>query len=290
MDPEMFRFFLPPLLLLAGGEGVLDWGEIGMPHFFPFERDGSIEMVFLQEVENLAGGHFAGSRQDIGVGVAGGGFEDAVFDVDVAGVGLEMFPAIGGGFAGESPGMVGVPDHGMGAAKEFEKLEEGRCGGESVMGFDEDFYLPAVFLFLVLPPVEDLNGLAVIFVGKRGAPSATTEDAKVRSADLLGQLGKGEEGGAAAFAVAHEFEGCTENAGGVASEGLADGGEATGLFGEIGGKVDPVFERAKFEAVDRELVSEGEDLGKGQFRATHRREAGEESAGGIMWRGHRHRG
>jgi hypothetical protein len=31
-------------------------------------------------------------------------------------------------------------------------------------------------------------------------------------------------------------------------------------------------------------------LGKGQFCATHRREAGEESAGGIMWRGHRHRG
>jgi hypothetical protein len=63
-------------------------------------------MVFLQEVENLAGGHFAGSRQDIGVGVAGRRLEYAVFDVDVAGVGLEMFPTIGGGFAGESPGVV----------------------------------------------------------------------------------------------------------------------------------------------------------------------------------------
>jgi hypothetical protein len=31
-------------------------------------------------------------------------------------------------------------------------------------------------------------------------------------------------------------------------------------------------------------------LGKGQFRATHRREACEERAGGITWRGHRHRG
>ena len=103
----MFRVFLPPLLLLAGGEGVLDWGEIGVPHFFPFERDGAIEMIFLQEVENLAGGHFAGSRQDIGVGVAGRRFEYAVFDVDVAGVGFEMFPAIGWGFAGETPGVVG---------------------------------------------------------------------------------------------------------------------------------------------------------------------------------------
>jgi len=51
---------------------------------------------------------------------------------------------------------------------------------------------------------------------------------------------------------------------------LADGGKAAGLFGEIGGEVDPVFERAEFEAIDRELVGEGEDLGKGQFRATHR--------------------
>ena len=76
----------------------------------------------------------------------------------------------------------------------------------------------------------------------------------------------------------------------MADEGLADGGEATGLFRKIGGEVDPVFERAEFEAIDRELVGEGEDLGKGQFRATHRREAGEEGAGGITWRGHRHRG
>jgi hypothetical protein len=31
-------------------------------------------------------------------------------------------------------------------------------------------------------------------------------------------------------------------------------------------------------------------LGKVEFRATHRREAGEESTRGITWRGHRHRG
>jgi hypothetical protein len=31
-------------------------------------------------------------------------------------------------------------------------------------------------------------------------------------------------------------------------------------------------------------------LGERKFRATYRREAGQESAGGIMWRGHRHRG
>jgi hypothetical protein len=36
----------------------------------------------------------------------------------------------------------------------------------------------------------------------------------------------------------------------VASEGTADSGEATGLFRKIGREVDPVFERAKFEAVD----------------------------------------
>jgi len=246
----MFRFFLPPLLLLAGGEGVLNRSEIGVPHFFPFERDGSVEIVLLEEVENLAGGHFAGSGQDISVGVAGGRFEDAVLDVDVAGVGLEMFPTIGGGFPGKAPGMVGVPDHGVGAAEEFEKLEEGGCGGESVVGFDEDFYLPLVFLFLLLPPVQDFDGLVVVFVREGGAPSATTEDAKVGSADLLGQLGKGEEGGAAGFGVADEFEGGTENAGGVASEGAADSGEATGLFRKIGREVDPVFERAKFEAVD----------------------------------------
>ena len=246
----MFRVFLPPLLLLAGGEGVLNWSEIGVPHFFPFKGDGSIEIVLLEEVENLAGGHFAGSGQDIGVGMPSGRFEDAVLDVDVAGVGLEMFPAIGGSFAGKAPGMVGVPDHGVGAAEEFEKLEEGRCGGESVVGFDEDFYLPLVFLFLLLPPVQDFDGLVVVFVREGSAPSATTENAKVGSADLLGQLGKGEEGGAAGFGVAHEFEGGTENAGGVASEGTADSGEATGLFRKIGREVDPVFERAKFEAVD----------------------------------------
>ena len=76
----------------------------------------------------------------------------------------------------------------------------------------------------------------------------------------------------------------------MASEGGADSGEATELFRKIGGEVDTVFERAEFEAVDRELVGEGEDLGKGEFRASHGREAGKESAGGIMWRGHRHRG
>jgi hypothetical protein len=259
----MFRIFLPPLLLLAGGEGVLNWSEIGVPHFLPFERNGSVEIVVLEKIENLVGGHFAGSGQDIGVGMPSGRFEDAVLDVDVAGVGLEMFPAIGGGFAGKAPGVVGVPDHGVGAAEEFEKLEEGGCGGESVVGFDEDFYLPLVFLFLLLPPVKDFDRLAVVFVGERSAPSATTEDAKVRSADLLGQLGKGEEGGAAGFGVADEFEGGTENAGGVASEGTSDSGEATGLFRKIGGEVDPVFKRAQFEAVDRELVGEGEDLGKG---------------------------
>jgi hypothetical protein len=221
-----------------------------MPHFFPFKRDGSAEIVLLKEVENLAGGHFTGSRQDVGVGMPSGRFEYAVLNVDVAGVGLEMFPAIGWGFPSESPGVVGVPDDGMGTAEKFEKLEEGGCGGESVVGFDEDFYLPLVFLFLLLPPVKDFDGLVVVFVDQRGAPGAAAEDAEVRSADLLGQFGKGEEGGASGFSVAHEFEGCTENAGGVASEGAADCGEASGLFGEIYGEVDPVFKRAKFEAVD----------------------------------------
>ena len=61
MDLGKFRFFLPPLLLLAGGEGVLNRGEIGMPHFFPFERDGPCEVIFLEKIENLVGGHFAGS-------------------------------------------------------------------------------------------------------------------------------------------------------------------------------------------------------------------------------------
>jgi hypothetical protein len=219
-----------------------------------------------------------------------GRFEDAVLDVDVAGVGLEMFPAIGGGFAGTAPGVVGVPDHGMGAAEEFEKLEEGRCGGESIVSFDKDFHLPAVFLFLLLPPVEEFDRLAVIFAGQWGTPSAASEDAEVGGADLFGELGKGEEGGAAGFGVANEFEGGSENTGGVACERLADGGEAAGLFGEIDGEIDPVFERAEFEAVDRELVGEREDLGKGEFRAPHGGEASEEGAGGIMWRGHRHRG
>ncbi len=203
-------------------------------------------MVFLQEVENLAGGHFAGSRQDIGVGVAGRRFEYAVFDVDVAGVGLEMFPTIGGGFASESPGVVGVPDDGMGAAEEFEKFEEGWGSGEGVVGFDEDFHLPAVFLFLVLPPVEEFDRLAVIFVGQWGTPSAASEDAEVGGTDLFGELGKGEKGGTAGFIVSDEFEGGPEDAGGMAGEGGTDSGEAAGLFGEIGGEIDPVFKRAEF--------------------------------------------
>ena len=124
------------------------------------------------------------------------------------------------------------------------------------MGFDEDFHLPLVFLFLLLPPVEDFDGLPVVFVREEGAPSATTEYAKVRSADLLGQLGEGDESGTSGFSVADEFEGGAENAGGVAGEGAADSGEAAGLFGEVGGEVDPVFERAEFKAVDRELVGE----------------------------------
>ena len=219
-----------------------------------------------------------------------GRFEYAVLDVDVAGVGLEMFPTIGGCFSSEAPSVVGVPDDRMGAAEEFEKLEEGRCGRKGVVGFDENFHLPLVFLFLFLPPVEEFDGLAVVFVREGGTPSAATKDAKVRSANLLGQFGKGEEGGAAGFGVADEFEGGTENAGRVASKGAADGGESAGLFRKIGGEVDPVFERAKFEAVDRELVGEREDLGKGELGATHGGETGEERAGGILWRGHRHRG
>jgi len=259
-----------------------------MPHFFPFERDGSVKIVLLEEVENLAGGHFTGSGQDVGVGMASGRFEDAVLDVDVPGVGFEMFPRVSGCFACEAPGVMGVPDDGMSDAEEFEKFEEGRCGGESIVGFDEDFHLPAVFPFLFLPPGEDFDRLAVVFVCERCTPSAATEDAKVRSADLLGQLSEGEESGAASFGVADEFEGGAENPGGVAGERLADGGEAAGLFGEISGEIDPVFEGAEFEAIDRELVGEGEDLGKGDLGAPHRREAGEEGAGGITWRGHRH--
>jgi len=274
---------------LAGGEGVLNRGEVRVPHFFPFERDGSVKIILLEEVEDLASGHFAGSGQDIGVGVAGGRFENAVLDVNVACVGFELLPTIGGGFASESPGVVGVPDDGMGAAEKFEKLKKGRCGGKGVMGFDEDFDLPVIFLFLFLPPDEDFDGLAVVFFGKGSAPSTATEDAKVRSADLFGELGEGEKSGAAGFGIAHEFEGGTENAGGVANEGAADSGEAAGLFRKIGREVDPVFERAKFEAVDRELVGKGKDLGKIELRAAHRRKAGEEGAR-VTWSGHRHRG
>ena len=148
--------------------------------------------------------------------MTGGRFEDAVLDVDVADVGFKLFPAIGRCFAGEAPGVVGVPDDGMGTAEEFEKFEEGRCCGKGVVGFDENFDLPAVFLFLVLPPVEEFDRLAVVFVRKGCAPSTATEDTKVRSADLLGKLGEGKEGGAAGFCVADEFEGSAENAGGVA--------------------------------------------------------------------------
>ena len=162
-----------------------------MPHFFPFERDGSVEIVLLEEVENLAGGHFSGSGQDIGVGMTGGGFENAVLDVDVPGVGFEMFPAFGRCFAGKAPGVVGVPDDGMGTTEEFEKFEEGRCCGKSIVGFDENFHLPAVFLFLVLPPVEDFDRLAVVFVREGGTPSTPTKDTKVRSGDVFGELGKG---------------------------------------------------------------------------------------------------
>jgi hypothetical protein len=241
-----------------------------MPHFFPFERDGSVEIVLLEEIENLAGGHFAGSGQDVGVGVAGGRFEDAVLNVDVAGVRFEMFPGVSGCFTCEAPGVMGVPDDGMGAAEEFEKFEEGRCGRKGVVGFDEDFHLPLVFLFFFLPPVQDLDGLVVVFVCKGGTPSATSENTKVRGADLFGELGEGKEGGATGFGIADELEGGAENAGGVASKGAADGGEAAGLLRKIDGEVDPVFERAKFEAVDRELVGEGEDLRKGELRAPHR--------------------
>jgi len=260
-----------------------------VPHFFPFERDGPWEVIFLEKIENLAGGHFAGSRQDIGVGVAGGRLENAVFDVDVAGVGFELLPTIGGGFAGESPGVVGVPDDGMGAAEKFEKLKKWRCGGKGVVGFDEDFHVPVVLLFLILPPIEDFDRLAVVFVGEGGAPGAASEDTEVGGTDLFGELGKGEKGGTAGFGIADEFEGGAEDAGGMAGKGGADSGETTGLFGEIGREIDPVFERAEFEAIDGELVGEGKDLGKIELRAAHRRKAGEEGAR-ITWRGHRHRG
>jgi hypothetical protein len=184
----------------------------------------------LEEVENLAGGHFAGSGQDVGVGMPSGRFEDAILDVDVPSVGLEVLPTFGRCFAGKAPGVVGVPDDGMGAAEKFEKFKEGRCGGEGIVGFDENFHLPAVFLFLFLPPVKDFDGLAVVFVCEWGAPSATTKNAKVRSGDLLGQLGEGEESGTTSFGVTDEFEGGAENACGVAGEGAVDSGEATGLF------------------------------------------------------------
>ena len=215
--------------------------------------------------------------------------ENAVLDVDVAGVGFELLPTIGGGFAGESPGVVGVPDDGMGAAEKFEKFKEGRCGGKGVVGFDEDFDLPVIFLFLFLPPVEDFDGLAVVFLCEGGAPGAASEDAKVGGTDLLGELGKGEKSGAPGFGVADEFKGGAEDASGMAGKGSADSGEATGLFGEIGGEIDPVFERAEFEAIDGELVGEVKDLGKIELRAAHRRKAGEEGAR-VTWRGHRHRG
>jgi hypothetical protein len=178
-----------------------------MPHFFPFERNGSVEIVLLEEVENLAGWHFAGSGQDVGVGVPSGRFEYAVLDVDVPGVGLEVLPTFGRCFAGKAPRVVGVPDDGMGTAEKFEKFEEWRCGGESVVGFDEDFYLPLVFLFLLLPPVEDSDGLEVVFFRERGSPSTTTKDTKVRSTDLFGELGEREESGAAGFCVTDELEG-----------------------------------------------------------------------------------
>ncbi len=172
--------------------------------------------------------------------------ENAVFDVDVAGVGLEMFPAIGWGFAGESPSVVGVPDDGMGATEKFEKLKEGRCGGKGVVRFDEDFDLPVVFLFLFLPPIEDFDRLAVVFVGEGGAPGATSEDAEVGGTDLFGELGKGEESGAPGFGVTDEFEGGAEDTSGMAGKRGTDSGEAAGLFGEIGGEIDPVFKRAEF--------------------------------------------
>ncbi|NBS50907.1 MAG: hypothetical protein EBS97_09985, partial [Verrucomicrobia bacterium] len=120
--------------------------------------------------------------------------------------------------------------------------------------------------------------------------SPATEDAEVGGADLLGQLSEGEESGAASFGIADEFEGGAENAGGVAGERLADCGEAAGLFSQISGEVDPVFERAELEAVDGELVGQVQDLGKGKFRASHGGEAGKEGSGGFRWHGQRFRG
>jgi len=114
------------------------------------------------------------------------------------------------------------------------------------VGFDEDFDLPVVFLFLFLPPVEYFDRLTVVFVGEGGAPGAASEDTEVGGTDLFGELGKGEKGGTAGFGIADEFEGGAKDAGGMAGEGGADSGEAPGLFGEIGGEIDPVFERAEF--------------------------------------------
>ena len=114
------------------------------------------------------------------------------------------------------------------------------------MGFDEDFDLPVIFLFLFLPPVEDFDRLTVVFVGEGGAPGAASEDTEVGGTDLFGQLGKGEKGGTAGFGIADQFEGGAEDAGGMAGKGGTDSGEAAGLFGEIGGEIDSVFKRAEF--------------------------------------------
>ncbi|MCX6947883.1 MAG: hypothetical protein NTU87_08535 [Verrucomicrobia bacterium] len=83
---------------------------------------------------------------------------------------------------------------------------------------------------MFLPPVEEFDSLAVIFVGQWGTPSAASEDAEVGGADLFGELGKGEQGGATGLGVANQFEGSAENTGGVASEGATDSGEAPGLL------------------------------------------------------------
>ncbi len=39
----------------------MDRCEVGVPHLFPFEGNGSREVVLEEEVEHLAGGHFAGA-------------------------------------------------------------------------------------------------------------------------------------------------------------------------------------------------------------------------------------
>ncbi len=114
------------------------------------------------------------------------------------------------------------------------------------MGFNEHFDLPVVIPFLFLPPVEYFDGLAVVFVGEGGAPGAASKDTEVGGTDLFGELGKGEESGAPGFGVTDEFEGGAEDSGGMAGKGGTDSGEAARLFGEIGGEIDPVFERAEF--------------------------------------------